>query len=226
MPGTSATSVGESPSAGAVGRIGDADGRRTGDPVYEVAAMASATGITMAAEAMQANRTTWNSVPQSASRKARIAHTNETARPPVMIGRARLVSPTAPPTSSSTAVSTETRRISPSISGRARMAACVVVAMGAMTLGSMPAANSAAMPARSAPAARRSATRSARGTAGAAGGPSRRCYPRGCTFKPPIGPPRPARSERLEARLEEAQVPGLRRPSAGRGPRRARRRRP
>ena len=79
-----------------------------------------------------------------------------------MIGLARLVSPTAPPTSSSTAVSTETRRISPSISGRARMAACVVVAMGAMTLGSMPAANRAAMPARSAPAARRSATRSAR----------------------------------------------------------------
>ena len=87
--------------------------------------------------------------------------TSETASPPVMIGLARLVSPTAPPTSSSTAVSTEMRRISPSISGRARMAACVVVAMGAMTLGSMPAANRAAMPARSAPAARRSATRSA-----------------------------------------------------------------
>ena len=126
-----------------------------------MAAIASETGITMAADAMPANRTTLNRIPLgSTTRRVAIPQTRETDRPPMMIGRARLVSPTAPPTSSSTAVRTETSRISPSISGRARMAACVVVAMGAMTLGSMPAANRAAMPARSAPAARRSATRS------------------------------------------------------------------
>jgi len=69
-------------------------------------------------------------------------------------------------------VTTDTRRICPSISGWARISACVVNADGASTLGSMPEANRAAIPATSALPARLSATRSARSARSARDGRS------------------------------------------------------
>ena len=145
------------PLAGAIGGIRDADGRRARDARVRRSPPSRARPASPS-RPTRCRRTARavNSSPAVPERGAAQDRAHERDRQAADDDRpgARVVSPTAPPTSSSTAVSTETRRTSPSISGRARMAACVVVAMGAMTLGSMPAANSAAMPASSALAAR------------------------------------------------------------------------
>ena len=131
LPGTSVTSTGEIPWPAPYAAYAMPIAVARAIPVYASAATARAAGMTTADPAMPTSRATKNGRPAPTSGSAMTALASDTNSPHRINGRARVLSPMAPPTSTSTAVVTDTIRTSPSRSGRARIAACVVEAIGA-----------------------------------------------------------------------------------------------